>query len=119
MTPEQFAKAIKSSLLDVVVRGLISQLEKPAGRSPDPLLLKRAAWFGSLDNEGKEMVIGLLTEAAHATGFSILCLLDGVATLDDIGRTGELKLYFEDDSDGRTLLNPSEGEMLHDIFNSA
>jgi hypothetical protein len=73
---------------------------------------QRSAWFTNLDEEGREQVRALLQECGEHTLFSLFCLLDGV----DGHIEGVFEIVHVDDEENRTVLNPQNTEMLHDLF---
>ena len=72
---------------------------------------RRARWFHDLDDNGRELVKELLQECAELSAVSILNVLDGIGSYE-----GSFKLIAMDEKGNRTVINPENGEMLHDVF---
>ncbi len=72
---------------------------------------KQSEWFTNLDEEGQKNISQLLHECSELTLLNLFALIDGVG--------GDYKGVFEilavDETD-RTLVNPQNTEMLHDLF---
>jgi hypothetical protein len=68
----------------------------------------------SLPDDQKRILSSIILDVADRAVFGFLCVLDGVRSIEDDGEKGHLELrYVKNDS---TLLNPAEGEMLHDLW---
>ena len=65
--------------------------------------------------DSKEVINNIISFSIESTIFSFLCLLDGVRKLDN--ENGSLQLFY-DNNNSKNLLNNSEEDYLHDIFNS-
>jgi hypothetical protein len=114
MTAEEFVRA-----LHVVVRedDVIRTLEKPPGRRPARALVARSEWYRSLTESDRARVADVAAEATRAALFHVLAIIDGVSAIENTAEKGELVLSFRKDGT-EVRLNPPEGEMLHDIFQS-
>jgi hypothetical protein len=63
------------------------------------------------------MLARVVATAVDRSVFGFFCVIDGVRAIEDGPDKGRLELSYV--KDGVRLLNPPEGEMLHDIFNTA
>ncbi len=89
----------------------------PGGRAPATDLVALSQWFYALPDSDRAMVREVADDVSHAAVFGFLCVLDGVRAVEGYGPKGELELWYTKDGK-RTLLNPPNGKMLHDIFNA-
>jgi hypothetical protein len=115
MTSEEFVQRMYENAVVGGVRSCLSQLEAPPGRKPDKTLVDESNWFISLGPADRAFVQRCMKNAAEMALFSVFTVFDGVSTIEEIGPKGEFKLFFEKDGSS-TLLNPSDGEMLHDLM---
>jgi len=115
VTPQEFVGALKITVHDSSIHNTLTVLnEGPAGRGPAKRLTELSEWFHSLSADDRTRLRQVVGLAVHASLFGILCVLDGVQVIDDGGRT-RLELHAVVGGDA-THLNPSTGEMLHDIY---
>jgi hypothetical protein len=117
MNSTEFVRAIKVQTSDSAIHGTIKSLSRPPGRKPGKELLALSAWFNQLTEPDREMLIRCLRNAAEMAVFEFLCVLDGVAAIEDSPEKGDLELYFVKSRD-RLRLNDPKQEELHNIFNS-
>ena len=71
----------------------------------------RSEWFNRLTEEEQKLIKDMLEDCAERTLGNFLCLVDGVG--------GNYKGVFEIvavEGNRRTVVNPQNTEMLHDIF---
>ena len=115
MTSEQFVERMFENAVTSGVQACVRRLQKPSGRSPHPSKVEESEWFNHLPATDKAFVQRCMARAAEMALFSVLTILDGVSSVENIGPKGEFKLYFEKDGNS-TLLNPSTGLMLHDLM---
>jgi hypothetical protein len=117
MNTDEFIEALKIVVHDSAIRGIESSLLKPSGRKPSPKVVAAAQWFEGLKEEDRIVVRTIITRSVHAAVFGMLAVLDGVTAIESTEEKGQLILNFEDSS-GVVRLNPSSGDMLHDIYQS-
>ncbi|MGH3157830.1 MAG: hypothetical protein ACRDNF_14805 [Streptosporangiaceae bacterium] len=119
VTPEQFAAGLKVAAFDAAVRGTMKHLEQGLpGRGPHPRGQALTRWYSNLAADDRQMVFESVRDAAHAAVFHLLCVLDGVAIVDDPPHE-RLELTATDERGNVTVLaaadNPAE---LHGEFNA-
>jgi hypothetical protein len=117
MNSESFIKAIKIAVKNGTAKDVVDNIKNPLGRSPEPEIVKLSAWYNRLSNEDKLNIDNLLEQAVNYTIFGFLCVLDGVRAIEGKGEKGSLELYYVKGND-RILLNDSNEEFLHDIYNA-
>jgi len=72
---------------------------------------QRSEWFSRLAEDDQDVVAAILQECAELSASSLFALIDGVA--------GDYKGVFEIvavSAGQRTVINPENTEMLHDVF---
>ncbi|EGQ7779589.1 TPA: hypothetical protein ACHCBX_004592 [Vibrio parahaemolyticus] len=112
MDKVEFVKAIKEVVESSSVENTIENLSEPPGRSPDKRLLEQSNWFKSLPPSEQALVQGLIEDAVKESVFGMLCVLDGVrpiASSEDSSMNIQLTI-------GDSLINDTESECLHDIY---
>ena len=113
MNQLEFIKKLNKIVKENGYKDIISTLEDPSGRRPAETLKEMSEFYNSQDS--KEVINNIISFSIESTIFSFLCLLDGVRKLDN--ENGSLQLFY-DNSNSKKLLNNSEEDYLHDIFNS-
>jgi hypothetical protein len=114
MDAQQFVDLLRIVVRDGAASDELSVLRSPPGRKPSTDLQERSKWYNSLQDDQKRILASIILDVADRTVFGFLCVLDGVRAIDDGHDKGHLELrYVEGNS---TLLNPPEGEMLHDLW---
>ncbi|MFA5122722.1 hypothetical protein [Zavarzinia sp.] len=114
MDGQEFVDLLKIVVRDGTARGEIEALGKPPGRRPRDELVAQSVWFNSLSDDDRRMLSSIIADTADLAVFRFLCVLDGVVAIEDTPDKGRLELSFVK---GRaTVLNPEEGEMLHDFW---
>jgi hypothetical protein len=114
MDAQQFVDAIRIVVRDGAASGELGVLRSPPGRRPSVDLQERSTWFNSLPDDQKRILSSIILDVADRAVFGFLCVLDGVRSIEDAGKKGHLELRYV--KDGSILLNPAEGEMLHDLW---
>jgi len=79
---EFFVRALKSECRDAAVTDCIASFRSPPGRRPRPELVQIARWFAGLSDADRKMVEAAMAEAADATLFGVLCVIDGVRAIE-------------------------------------
>jgi hypothetical protein len=114
MNNKEFVDAVRIAVRDGAASEVLSVLEKPPGRRPSEELSARSHWYNSLDNDQKRIVSDIIEDAVDRAIFGFLCVLDGARAFERTAEKGKLELrYVKDQS---ILLNPPDGEMLHDLW---
>jgi hypothetical protein len=111
MSPEEFVDVVRHIVVEATARNEVAVLREPPGRSPWPNLVRRSAWFATLDDEDREMVEKVARSAAFGAVFDLFCVLDGVLAFD--AARGSLRLTYVDADGHETLLNDREVLELH------
>src|SRR5256885_17189221 len=112
MTSEEFVDRVKIVVRDQAATGELDILQRPPGRRLDAELLERSAWYDSLDDGQKRILSSILIDVADRAVFGFLCVIDGVSAIEDGPDKGRLELNYV--KEGVTLLNPPEGDPLHE-----
>lgn len=116
MDKEMFARLLARSMAGTS-DGIVKYAEHPVGRGVSADRKARAGWIAGLDDESRQWLHQLVEEGVHAGVFGVLCILDHVKFLEDIGEKGSFNLTYTSPSGAQTQINSEEGEMLHDLFN--
>ena len=111
---------VSDDLLEVVYRDVyraacedvVSQLEQPSGRKPTPRTVKLHEWYEKLGDQDRKFLKDIVSEAADAAVFGMLCLLDNVRPVSKGFKT-ELRVYVA--TEGRDSPLPISEE-LHAAF---
>jgi hypothetical protein len=101
-------------LLRIVVRDAAVSGELNVLRRPSDDLQERSKWYHSLSDDQKTILSSIILDVADRAIFGFLCVLDGVRAIEDDGDKGHLELRYV--GGHSTLLNPPEGEMLHELW---
>jgi hypothetical protein len=81
MTPTEFVQALKLHCRDAAVEDSVSLLQTPPGRRPNNDVM-RSEWFRALSPHDRELVILAMRQVADATLFGVLCVIDGVRSIE-------------------------------------
>jgi hypothetical protein len=114
MKPEEFVQALKVSCRDGAVRDCVEVFENPPGRRPDPELLRISHWFRALSPTDRQFVEHAMREAADATLFGVLCIIDGVRFIEPQGEKSEFHLSATREG-VVSQISPNE-TFLHDLL---
>jgi len=118
MTPSDFVDALKTEVRDAAAADTIAQIRTPSGRRPPEAIRKLSAWFNQLSESDQQAVAEVACMTAHSAVFGFLCVLDGVRVIENGERKGELELNYVRADAASVRLNPSSGELLHDLLNA-
>lgn len=117
VTPAEFASALKNVAFDSTVRDVVALLSDGApGGGPHPRAAAMSAWYGSLSDADRVMVLEVIREGAHAAVFGVLCVLDGARAIDESPHA-DLVLTASKDGELTVLASPDADVELHDCFN--
>jgi hypothetical protein len=114
MDSRQFISALRLVVRDDAVSEELNLLKNPPGRRPPENLKENSAWYNTLDDEQKRILSVVLHDVVDRTVFGVLCVLDGVRAIENGVDKGRLELRYV--KNGSVLLNPPEGEMLHELW---
>ncbi|MGD2117128.1 MAG: hypothetical protein PVG66_02110 [Chromatiales bacterium] len=91
MTPEQFVKSLQEVCRSAADEDCVEDFQSPPGRKLPEQLEKISELFKRLPEADQLiMVRQAMNEAAEATLFGVLCVLDGVRTIE---RAGEKTVF--------------------------
>lgn len=116
MNSAEFVEAVKRYVRDVAVQDVITGYLEPPGRSPSRNLVELSNWYNSLDENERGMVNRIIKESVDAGLFGFFCVLDGVRAVEEPEDRGDLRLTYIN-NEREILLNNSNEEYLHDLFN--
>lgn len=116
MEPEYFVKALENECRDSAVERCLEDFESPPGRKPEPSLVQMSDWFKSLSSADRDMVARAMREAADATLFGVLCVLDGVRPIENGPEKSSFKLIAQKANE-ETVICPTAVD-LHDLKQS-
>ena len=111
---KQMLKQLLQPKSTVPMEAWTSEVDKSVGvslRARAELEERRSRWFNSLDDNGRDIVKELLQECAELSAVAFLGVLDGIGSYE-----GSFKLIAMDAKGDRTVVNPENSEMLHDVF---
>jgi hypothetical protein len=114
MNGQKFVDVLKIVVRDGAASDELNVLGNPPGSRPPTELLEQSAWYNSLRDDQKRILSSIILDVADRAVFGFLCVLDGVRAIEDDADKGRLELRYI--KNGATLLNPSDGEMLHDFW---
>jgi hypothetical protein len=113
MTAEDFIEAIKLVVREPAISGTLKVLERPPGQRPDAALVANAAWYASLSAEDRKRVCSVLAQGIDAAIFGILCVVDGVRTVENDEMEGRFELRYVRNKSAIVL---NAEQMLHEIY---
>jgi hypothetical protein len=116
MDKNGFIKAIKTAVRDGSISGVVEDLLNPPIRNPNHKLVNLSKWYISLDQDSKDRIKQIVEMSVDDAIFGIMCVLDGVRSIEDYGQKGDLKLEYQK-GEKIVLLNDPNEESLHDLYN--
>jgi len=117
MTPQNFIDGLVECVYRPVVHDVIMSMMRPPTERTPPERSRKIEFYSQLTPDQRTMMGEVVNEAVRFAIFRFLCILDGVAFIEDGAVAGRFELYDVHDSD-RSLLNDFKKELLHDIFNA-
>ncbi|SDI84709.1 hypothetical protein SAMN05216588_12647 [Pseudomonas flavescens] len=114
MTPHDFVDALQRECADAAVHDSLHLLQSPPGRRPAQALVDLSNWYLGLDPAGQANVAAAMREAADATLFGVLCVIDGVRVIEDQPAKTAFRLTAIDDG-SESVISPG-AEPLHDLL---
>lgn len=131
MDSRDFIRMLKHEAVDGAIQSTLRSLRSPRvpqpvpdpGNSVQKSIADRfnagaereqaqSTWFRSLSAEHQAMLISLLEECVESCALSVCTLIDGVGGPWE----GVFELTAVDANDHRTVLNPENSDMLHDLL---
>jgi hypothetical protein len=117
MDSKQFLEALKLCVRDAAVSGTIETLTDPPGRRVSDADRRSSEWFNALSSEDKGHVERAIASAVDGAIFGMLAVIDGVRTVENTSEKGDFVLIHKKE-DTEIVLNPPDGDYLHNIYNS-
>jgi hypothetical protein len=114
MKPDHFVQALKETCVDGAVQDCVESMRSPPGRKPSQELVRISQWFNALPVSDRELVVAAMREASDATLFGVLCVIDGVRSIESEGEKSEFKLLAVRRG-GESQISPNE-TYLHDLL---
>jgi hypothetical protein len=118
MTAEDFVNAIRIFVVEPAASGIVKALEKPIMRTPSAESVAASNWYSGLSDEHRGYLSKAVCDAAHASVFGLLCVIDGVRVIESGPEKSEFRLIRVAPDGTETLLNTENGPFLHDILNA-
>ena len=115
MNAQEFVDAIKQQAGENSISAVRKLLERPPGRSPKETLKILSKWYNESADDQKAKILEVVKQAVDMSVFSLLCVLDGVSSIENDFEKGQLLLFYEKNGQ-RVLLNDTKSELLHDLL---
>jgi hypothetical protein len=118
----RFVSLVASSVRNSALQGSFDTLRELPGHNPDAGLLQLAQWFRGLPEADRRMAARLSAHVVDSALFGMMCLLDGVRSVNPRpGVNQRLQLHAELEDGRRRLLNDPSGinPELHDLYKDA
>jgi hypothetical protein len=115
---EGFVELVVDHVRDPAVLDAVENFTNPPGRSPSPELIEMSQWFRGLAEHDRRQVIRAMAEAVDNGLFGVMCLLDGVRSVNPRpGILQRLEVHAVLEDGRRRQLNvEGDGEELHDLY---
>jgi hypothetical protein len=116
LTAQRFVELVIDHVRVPAVEGSAAIMKEPPERAPRPDLVELSRWFNDLPESDQAFVVRAMTMAADNSLFGILCMLDGVRSVNP--RPGVLQslVLHAELEDGRSRQLNIEGDELHGIY---
>jgi len=118
----EFAKLVTKEAIDGVVQSTLDRLRNPIVFRDQPASgwfakqqlesQRQSEWFRNLSPDDRSRIESIIKGTAELSTFSFLTLIDGVAGSYE----GVFEIVAVDADENRTVINPENTEMLHDVF---
>jgi hypothetical protein len=89
-------------------------LQHPPDRKPSAEVVDNAAWYSALDEESRRKLMSIIRTAVDLSVFGFLCVIDGVRAIENSPNKGRLELRYIRDK--TVVLNPPDGDVLHELY---
>jgi hypothetical protein len=113
MEAKFFVDALKDVCRDAAVQDCIATYVSPPGRRPNAELVELSTWYNALSKNDQAMVMRAMKDAADGTLFGVLCVLDGVRSIENTDTKTSFRLIAQS-GDEENILCPSTVD-LHDL----
>jgi hypothetical protein len=114
MTPSEFVDALRAECADAAVSDCLRLFQSPPGRKPAQSLVTLSNWYRGLDPDNQANVVAAMRQAADATLFGVLCVLDVVRAVEHHQVKSEFKPTATRNG-SESVISPGP-EQLHDIL---
>lgn len=94
MNSQEFVEIVKSVVRDAAINDVISVIENPPGRRPLQELKDKSDWYNSLQDDQKQIVKSIVSQAVDSALFGFLCVIDGVRAFESMSNSGRLELIY-------------------------
>jgi hypothetical protein len=115
MNSQEFVAALRIVACDKASSGVLTTIQHPPGRSPDPALLDLSKWYNDLEVYDKAMVVSLTNLATRQAVYNVLLVLDGLLAVSPQGHNVEFELFAKE-CGGAELLNSTNTQPLSHWF---
>jgi hypothetical protein len=115
---ERFVEIVVDHVRTPAVLDTVKVFTNPPGRTPSPELVEMSGWLGRLSPVDWQHVIRAMAHAVDDALFGVMCLLDGVRSINPRpGVVQRLELHAVLEDGRRRQLNvEGDGEELHDLY---
>jgi hypothetical protein len=118
MTSKEFVQAIRVYVINKTVQHISEDLASPPLKGSSQESISASLWFQKLDDESRRHVFHVMRESAESVAFGLFCVIDGVRVIEAEEEKCDFRLTSISPEGIETILNSSEGEMLHDLLNA-
>jgi hypothetical protein len=116
MSRQKFVDALAAAALREVVSGELDVLRHPPGRAPRRDVVARSQWFTGLDPDDQAFVIEMMNSVGFGVLHRVLCIVDGVAAINDGREPGTLRLLWLGSNGQVDLTDAGSEPDLHDLL---
>lgn len=114
MDSQTFVDVLRIAVREPAISQTIGYIAAPPGRSVPSDVQAMSSWFNSLEPHDRALLSAIVERAVDAAVFGVLCVIDGVRAIENGPERGILRLTYISESE--TVLNPSSGPLLHELY---
>lgn len=111
----EFVEMLRIVVAKSSIRAVKANITTPSGKVPQDKYIVMSSFHNSLSDTDKGVIDLIVKESVDTAIFQFLSVIDGVVSIDNNG--GELKLYYDANNE-KILLNDSNEDYLHDLYNA-
>jgi hypothetical protein len=115
MDSRNFIDAIKEVVRDGAIADTISTLENPVGRKTILETKDVVAWYQSLEEDERQLLLKIVAKSVDLALFGILCVIDGARSIENGPSKGAIELRYVKD-EKVTILNLDTS--LHELYSA-